>query len=183
MEVVRPRYSDPFGGVMVDSQVLEVSDEQKSLIKMILDVCCSDSQFADKAYKAITRVLTGGSVVVPEITSLNPGSATIGDPSFTLHVMGSGFLPGSIIVFAGVEEPTTHVSDSEITTGVNMDVWMGPDSLPVMVKSPDGVLSEAQMFVFSAASSGVLASPSIKASAPTPAIKSVTGSTPPVVKK
>jgi hypothetical protein len=154
MELVRPRYIDPFNPVLVSplSESFNVSQEQLMNIKEVLDICCSDSLFADKAYRAIGHILTNGPVVVPSINSLSPGSATIGDPSFTLHVMGKGFKEGSVIVFAGMLEPTTRVSDTELTTGVDMSVWLGPDSIPVMVQSSDGVLSDPVMFVFSPAS-------------------------------
>lgn len=150
--VVHSLYVDPFSPVLTQSEVLNVSLEQKLVIKQVLNVACSDSKFADRAYVAIIGALTGGSVKVPSVTSLTPNSAVIGDASFTLHVRGTNLLPGSIIVFAGVEEPTTHVSNVELTTGVNMDVWLGPDILPVLVKSPDGEFSAPLMFEFKAAS-------------------------------
>jgi hypothetical protein len=86
----------------------------------------------------------------PVLTSLDPDHAVIGSPSFTLHVKGTGFTDDCKIVFAGQEEPTTLVSDTEVTTGVNMDVWLGADALPVEVNGPGG-LSNALTFTFTAA--------------------------------
>jgi hypothetical protein len=146
--VVKSLYTDPFNAVLTSSPPLVVTDEQKRYVKAVLDVSSSDSKFAQKAYDAMVHILTGGSVVTPIVTSLVPNSAVLGSPSFTLHVRGTGFKVGSIIVFAGVEEPTTHVSDTELTTGVDMSVWLGPDALPVLVKSPDGVLSAPMTFTF-----------------------------------
>ena len=148
MSVVHALYQDPFSPVLLESPALNVTLEQKKYIKQILDRACSDSRFAQKAYDSITLVLTGGSVRVPTVTQLIPNSAEIGDASFTLHVKGTNLKTGSIIVFAGVEEPTTHVSDSELTTGVDMSVWLGADVLPVQVLSPDGVLSNEVSFTF-----------------------------------
>jgi hypothetical protein len=146
--VVHSLYQDPFSPILFNSPALVVTDEQKKYIKEILDTACSDSKFAEKAYNAIILLLTGGSVKVPTVTSLVPNSAEIGSASFTLHVHGTNLKLGSIIVFAGVEEPTTHVSDSELTTGVDMSLWVGPDAVPVAVKSPDGEFSVAMTFTF-----------------------------------
>jgi hypothetical protein len=143
--VLRP---DPFNAVLLSSPALLVTEEQKQLIKKVLDKSSSDSLFSDKAYAAIAHILSAGITVPPVISTLTPNSAELGDPSFVLHVHGTGFKTGSIIVFAGVEEPTTVVSPTELTTGVNMAVWVGPDSLPVYVLNPDGVQSDPMMFTF-----------------------------------
>ena len=142
------RHEDPFSATLLSSEVLPVTLEQRVLIKKVLDKACSDSRFSDKAYVAIDKILTGGAVVPPVVTSLNPGSATVGDPSFTLHVLGSGFTPGSIIVFNGGEEVTAFVSDTELTTEVDMSTVTVASAVPVAVLNVDGVLSDAQSFVF-----------------------------------
>jgi hypothetical protein len=96
--------------------------------------------------------LQGAAPPPPVVTALEPATAVVGAPSFTLHVRGTGFGPGSVIVFAGQDEPTTVVSDTEITTGVNMAVWTAPDpAVPVLVRAADGVESAAQTFAFTAA--------------------------------
>ena len=165
-------HPDPFNAVLLSSESFVVSQEQKDYIKKVLDRACSDSRFAEKAYAAIYLILTGGSVVVPEVTSLNPGSATVGDADFTLHVMGSGFTAGSKIYFNGGEEPTTYVSATELTTGVNMATVTGPSTVPVAVLSEDGVMSDAVNFVFQEAVAPLLASaPAIPVAAKTTAVK------------
>jgi len=141
-------HPDPFNAVLLSSPALVVTDEQSKVIRRILETACSDNQFADKAFKAIMKVLTSVPSVPPVVSSLTPNSAEIGDPSFVLHVHGTGFKSDSIIVFAGQEEPTTFVSATEITTGVNMSVWVGPDALPVHVLNPDGIQSDPMTFTF-----------------------------------
>jgi hypothetical protein len=84
----------------------------------------------------------------PVLTALTPDTAKIGDPSFTLHVTGTDFRPGAVIVFAGMDEPTTLVSPTEVTTLVNMDVWLGHDVLPVKVRSFAGQESNELPFTF-----------------------------------
>jgi len=146
--LVRPLYQDPFAPMLRTSEVLAVSEEQKMYIREVLSIGASDEQFADKMYKAITRILTGGSVKAPLVSALTPGSATIGDPSFDIHVHGSNFTPESKIIFNGFEEPTTFVSAGELTTGVDMSVWLAAATVPVAVQNGDGVISNAQSFVF-----------------------------------
>jgi len=86
----------------------------------------------------------------PVIASIAPDTAAIGDPSFTLVVTGTGFYADSVIVFAGHDEPTTLEADGTLTTGVDMSVWLGPDTLPVQVRNFD-VVSNAVYFTFTAA--------------------------------
>ena len=90
----------------------------------------------------------GDDPVAPVLTALEPATAEIGVPSFTLSVRGTGFLAESVIVFNGFDEPTTVVSSTEVTTGVNMAVWTAP-SLPLPVTVRTGVLvSNALTFTF-----------------------------------
>ena len=84
----------------------------------------------------------------PVVTALEPDTAALGAPSFTLHVIGTGFDAASVIVFAGHDEPTTLVDDTVVTTGVDMAVWVGPDAVPVLVRNGDGTESAALDFTF-----------------------------------
>lgn len=140
-------YSDPLSPTMRSSPALPISEEQRRLIDDVLDLACSDSKFKEKAVKAIGYILTAGNTPLPTVTSLVPNNVTLGSPSFTIHINGTGFDANTVIVFAGQEEPTTLVSPTEVTTGVNMDVWAGPDSVPVGV-----VGSNTMPFEFKAAS-------------------------------
>jgi hypothetical protein len=73
----------------------------------------------------------------PVVTLLEPAEATIGDPSFTLYVTGEQFNPGSSIFFAGYTEPTTLEADGRLSTGIDMSVWLGPDTVKVSVFNAD----------------------------------------------
>ena len=87
----------------------------------------------------------------PVLSSLNPTTAVLGSANFTLHVIGTGFRPGVIISFAGQDEPTTYVSPTEVTTGVNMSMWHGPDpAIPVRVRTLGGQVSNTLNFSFTA---------------------------------
>jgi hypothetical protein len=142
--VVRP---ETFAPTLLTSEPLVVSGEQQRYIREILEIGASDSKFASKMYDAIWRVLTGGSATPPVISSLNPSTVAVGSPDFDLHVVGTGFTPESKILFAGVEEPTTLVSPTELKTGVMMSLWVGPDAVPVSVLN-NGVMSDPMEFVF-----------------------------------
>jgi hypothetical protein len=174
MPVVQALFQDPFAPVLLSSPPLAVTDEQKLYIKKVLDKACSDSRFAEKAYVAILFVLSGGSVTVPVVTSLTPASATIGDPNFTLHVIGTGFSTLSKIVFNGGEESTTYVSDTELTTDVDMSTVTVPSTVPVLVVSGDGVLSNAMNFTFNDVGTPlVAAAPTAAKAAPAPTTATV----------
>src|SRR4249919_699553 len=87
--------------------------------------------------------------LTPKITELSPSECTIGDASFTLSVLGTGFTDESKITFAGNDEPTTREGDA-LTTGVDMDYWHGPDVVPVTVKN-GSLVSNTLDFTFHAA--------------------------------
>jgi hypothetical protein len=88
----------------------------------------------------------------PVVMALEPSSVALGMPSFTIHVTGEGFSPDAVIVWNGYDEPTTVVSPTEVTTGVNMDVWQAPATVPVCVRNGNGTLSNERSFAFLAAS-------------------------------
>lgn len=134
-----------FTPTLLNSPAVEVTLEQKEYIYNILSLSCSDSKFTDKAYQAIVRVLTGGSATPPVVGSLNPSSAALGSPSFTLQVSGTGFTPTSEILWNGSPESTVFVSPTELTTGVDMSTAQVAMDIPVAVLS-GGVLSDSVVF-------------------------------------
>jgi hypothetical protein len=88
----------------------------------------------------------------PSISSINPIEATIGDDDFTLYVTGENFFKDSVLNFAGQNEPTTLNEDGTLSTGVNMALWQGPDTVPVVIKNGPEV-SDPVDFTFNAPSS------------------------------
>jgi IPT/TIG domain-containing protein len=84
------------------------------------------------------------------ITSLNPDHADIGGADVTMHVIGTGFTPDAVIVFNGGDEPTTYVSDTELTTVVRPSTATVEGAFPVMVRQADGESNEVD-FTFAAA--------------------------------
>jgi hypothetical protein len=72
--------------------------------------------------------------VPPTLASLNPAMAVSGDPDFVMSCIGTGFTAGSVIRFGDFDEPTTLVSDTEITTGVKPSLF-APAVVPVLVRN------------------------------------------------
>lgn len=159
---IRALYQDPFSPILFSSPTLLVTTEQKLYIREVLSISSSDEQFADKAYRAIEKILTAGITKAPTVTTLTPTSAEIGDPAFTLHVHGTGFDSGSRIYFNGLEEPTTLVSATEVTTGVNMPLWLAPAVVPVLVQNSNGTMSAPMNFTFTDGTPAVMSSQSGK---------------------
>ena len=87
----------------------------------------------------------------PVITALQPAQMALESPSFTLHVQGSGFQDGSVIVWNGGDEATTFVSATELTTEVDMSTAGTATTLPVQVRNPDATASNTVDFTFTAA--------------------------------
>jgi len=85
----------------------------------------------------------------PVVTALEPDTAVLGAPDFVLHVRGTGFAPEAVILWNGSPEPTTVVSDTELTTGVNMATAIVAVAIPVSV-TQGGVTSNARDFMFTA---------------------------------
>jgi hypothetical protein len=68
----------------------------------------------------------------PALTSLSPDTAVSGDPDFVLSCIGTGFDADSVIKFGDIDEPTTFVSDTEVTTIVKPTLFT-PSTVPVLV--------------------------------------------------
>ena len=82
----------------------------------------------------------------PALTTLTPATAVLGAPNFTLHVGGSGFKSGAVILWNGGAEPTTFVSETELTTDVNMATATVAVEIPVAVANPGGAPSASLPF-------------------------------------
>jgi hypothetical protein len=68
-----------------------------------------------------------------QVLALDPGEAVIGSPDFTVHVRGTGFDAGTVIMWNGAPEPTTFVSATELTTvavGVRNVAGVDSNTLP-----------------------------------------------------
>ncbi|WLB24942.1 IPT/TIG domain-containing protein [Bradyrhizobium japonicum] len=82
----------------------------------------------------------------PVLNSLSPATAVSGDPDFVLSCIGSGFDASTTIVFGDYDEPTTLVSDTEVTTIVKPSLF-APADVPVSVRNGP-LYSANQTFTF-----------------------------------
>ena len=137
---------DPWSPVLKNSPSLQTTPEQELYIKEILEICCSDSAFAKKAYLALQYILTGAPPVPAVVTSINPSTAAISTP-ITLVVTGTGFTPDSKILFGGVTT-TVFVSDTELSADVTTPGTEGV--VPVSVTDINEVPSNSVDFTVTA---------------------------------
>jgi hypothetical protein len=70
----------------------------------------------------------------PVLSALTPDTAVSGDPDFELSCDGTDFTADCVIVFGSVDEPTTFVSDTEVTTVVKPSLF-APAIVPVTVRN------------------------------------------------
>lgn len=83
-------------------------------------------------------------------TSMSPDTAELGSEDVTVSFIGAGFDAASIINFAGQEEPTTLVSDTELTTIVKPTLGWGAVAVPVYIRNAV-TQSETLQFTFTEA--------------------------------
>ncbi|HEY6002774.1 MAG TPA: cytochrome c peroxidase [Anaeromyxobacter sp.] len=73
---------------------------------------------------------------VPILLSVSPPGEIAGSAGFTLTVTGSGFLGGSIVLWNGVELPTTYVDPSTLTAQVPGGDIASPGTSAISVRNP-----------------------------------------------
>lgn len=85
-------------------------------------------------------VFTINQVVVnnptPVLNTINPTTATEGDPGFTLTANGADFVPGSVVRWDGANRATTYVSPTELTAAIPASDVAAPGNANVTVFSP-----------------------------------------------
>lgn len=141
-------YKEQFEAVDPEHELPALSDEE------IAAACADSAVTGGPQVCAVARYVAanGGTLpTAPVVSGLTPATVVIGAPSFTLSVGGTGFRADDVIVFNGFDEPTTFVSDTELTTGVNMPLWAAPATVPVLVRNAIGMESAPQTFTFTAA--------------------------------
>jgi hypothetical protein len=73
---------------------------------------------------------------VPSLTSLSPGSTTVGGPAFTLTVGGANFVSGSVIQVNGSNRTTTFVSSTQLNAAIPASDIASAGTLSISVVSP-----------------------------------------------
>jgi hypothetical protein len=84
----------------------------------------------------------------PRITSVSPDSITAGSTDTAIVVNGSGFVPVSVVRFAGVDLPTSFVTNSQLTAAIPSALLTSGGAVPIVVAnpSPGGGVSNATTF-------------------------------------
>jgi outer membrane protein assembly factor BamB len=82
----------------------------------------------------------------PEIATLSPAWANVGDPGLTLVVAGTGFAPKAIVTFGYTSFPTSFVSATELHTSVPTSALAMAGQVSVSVKNVDAQVSVPATF-------------------------------------
>jgi len=136
-------HNDPYNPTLFspNSKSLDVSGEQERLIREVHMLGSSDTRFAQKMSDAVLHILRAGYVETPFIESISPTSQPVSTPPFQLSVTGSGFNETSTIYVNGEPVTTNRVSDTNLTTEVDLTLVTEPTSYAVLVHQDGGVLS------------------------------------------
>ncbi len=84
----------------------------------------------------------------PRITSISPDTAAAGSPEITLVVNGSGFVPASVVRFAGLDLATTYITSSQLSALIPSALLTSGASVSITVvnPAPGGGTSNAATF-------------------------------------
>ncbi len=83
-----------------------------------------------------SEVLATAAGGVPEVTGLSPSQAEVGDMSFGITVVGSGFVLGSTVMWNGESRPTGFVSENVLVATINSSDVAAAGLAFVTVSSP-----------------------------------------------
>lgn len=83
------------------------------------------------------------------ITALSRSTASAGDPAFPLTVTGTGFIPGSVLAYGGVQLVTTYRSPTEVSATVPAALlhYTGVKEVRVINPDPNGGASLPASFI------------------------------------
>lgn len=73
---------------------------------------------------------------VPSITSLTPGSVTVGSPNTTVTLYGTNFLPSSTVTSNGVNVSTGYISGGQLTIVVPANQLLNAGNVAIVVTNP-----------------------------------------------
>jgi hypothetical protein len=82
----------------------------------------------------------------PQLSSLEPAHASVGDPNFLLTVIGTDFAERSVVRWDGSNRPTTYITGSELDAEIAAADLTTGKFVKVTVGNPDGGLSNALLF-------------------------------------
>jgi IPT/TIG domain len=132
---------DVFHPTLTAGEVM--TDETWYYIDKVLETSASDTQFADKAKKAVRYILSSSGIdAMPTLTSISPDTgAALAE--VTITATGTNFTAGSKVLVSGVEWPTSFVSSTSVTALVTLG---NAGTLPVAVQAANGMLTTSVPF-------------------------------------
>lgn len=80
------------------------------------------------------------------ISSLSPNNTAQDGPQFTLTVIGSNFVPGAVVRWAGSNRTTTFVGNSQLQAIITATDIANPGSFAVTVVNPGAAASNSVNF-------------------------------------
>jgi hypothetical protein len=88
----------------------------------------------------------------PQISLIEPFTSTLGSPSFTLIITGSGFVSGTVALWNETELPTSVVDGQQLLAQVDASLLSSAGLVPVTTRSPGaaGFRSNAAAFLVEA---------------------------------
>src|SRR5882672_5657229 len=127
-----------------------------ALVAILLVACEGDGDF-------IAGSPGGGNLdnPIPTIDLLSPSSGAVGDHEFTLTVLGSNFVGGSLVKWNGVALVSTFIDATHLTAIVPADrlAAAGPAIVVVSNSPPGGGNSGAHVFNINSPAPGAFADP------------------------
>jgi len=104
---------------------------------------------------------------VPTISTVDPESAPATGESLTVDITGTGFVPGSVVLWNGAPQPTSYVGVSHLSAVVPGDEFVSAVDATITVENPapGGGRSSSVAFSIAAASPRSLTGPEIQGEA------------------
>ena len=89
---------------------------------------------------------------LPILNAISPTSAPAGEPGLILTVIGSNFVPGSVVRWNGANRPTTFIGNSQLRASIPASdlAMMGSPNVTVFTPGPGGGTSAPQAFTITA---------------------------------
>jgi len=72
----------------------------------------------------------------PVITGLSPSSLPTGSPTQTINILGSGFIPSTVVQIGGTPRTTTYVTQTQIRVLINATDIASPGSVSLIAVNP-----------------------------------------------
>ena len=123
-------------------------------------------------FSLILSMFVGGcggfkGVVTPTLSSITPVAMAAGSPSFTLTAMGTNYTAGTQILWNGIAQPTSVLSNTKLTTAVSAAQVATAGTVSIRVMKPDTTTSDAIQLKVTGAGSQTFSLGSISPSAVT----------------